>query len=429
MATQDATQPARGRPSRYALLLGVVIFLSYTLTVGITQYGFGVFITPLEDEFGWTRSQVSTALSFFAMSGLAALPVGWLLDRVGAKPVMAVSLSMLGVSLLLRPLMTELWHFYLLNALQFAAMPGAANITGARLVGIWFAEMRGRAMGLTAMGANFGGIVFSSLTAVLIDALGWQSTYLVYGLLFCLLVPVVLLIVHERPHVVSGQQQGGGATPSARPAVVGVTLAEALRSRAFYFVTISVVIAQLTYQAVAPQIVPHLENVGISRAEAAAALSVVALFGMSGKVVLGWFCERYPARYALMTSLGCQVLGLTILLLAGSSPFVWAFVPIFGFGLGSLGSVMPLLVQDTFGLKSFGTIFGVVTFCTLGAALIGPPLVGISFDQTGSYQLAFSVIAGLFLVAAAVVSFTRPLAGATRASPPIAVEGKPEPAR
>ena len=75
------------RHPRYGWLVGLVVFLSFTLTLGIAQYSFGVFVTELERDLGWTRTQVSTALSFFAMMGLSALPVGWLLDRFGARPV------------------------------------------------------------------------------------------------------------------------------------------------------------------------------------------------------------------------------------------------------------------------------------------------------------------------------------------------------
>ena len=393
---------------RYPWLLGLVTFLSYTLTVGIAQYSFGVFVTELEDDLGWTRTEVSAAMSFFAMAGLAALPVGWALDRFGARPVMAISIAMLALSQLLRPFMTEVWQFYALSGLQFAAMPGAVLITGARLVGIWFERTRGRAIGLTAMGANFGGIVFSSLTAILIDAVGWRTSYAIYGVLFCVFIPVVLLLVHERPAAPSGD-----APP--RAATLGVSAREALRSRVFYIVVLALLLAQVAYQSVLPQIVPHLENVEISRGTAALALSTLAIFGMSGKVIFGWFCERRPARYALMGSLAFQVTGILVLLAAGSSSAIWLFVPIFGLGFGALGAILPLLVQDTFGLRAFGTIFGLINFLTLGTALVGPPLVGASFDATGSYETAFLTISGLFIIAASASWFARPLIRSTRA--------------
>lgn len=393
---------------RYGWLVGFVVFLSFTLTIGIAQYSFGVFVTELEHALGWTRTEVSIALSLFAMMGVAALPVGWLLDRFGSRPVMAVSLTALAVSQLLRPWMTDLWQFYALNALQFAAVPGAASLSGPRLVGVWFHATRGRAMGLTAMGANFGGIVFSSLTALLIGSIGWRSAYVVYGVMFLALVPVVLYVIHESPPAAATDDLRRAAVAPPRP-MANVNVGEALRSRTFYLVVAALLLAQITYQSVLPQIVPHLESVGISRTTAAAALSTVALFGGAGKVVLGWFCERRPARIALIVSLLCQVVGMLMLLLAGDSWLLWLSVPVFGFGFGSLGAIQPLLVQETFGMLAFSRIFGLINFLTLASALIGPPLVGASFDVTHSYQSAFLVIAALFMLAAGISWFARPV--------------------
>ncbi len=391
---------------RYPWLVAFTAFLSFALTVGITQYAFGVFVAPLEEEFGWSRAQVMGTFSLLALSGVAALPTGWLLDRFGVRPVMAVALLMLAVSHLLRPLVTELWHFYALSALQFAASPGSTVIAGARLVGMWFDHHRGRAMGITATGANVGGMVFSVLTAVLVGWVGWRTSYFVYGLLFAALIPMVLLIVRERPARTVVNSRGDVV---AAPAETGLQLSDVLRLRVFYLVAIGLVLAQLTYQVLLPQLQPHLENVGIETRTAALGLSVLAFFGVVGKVVLGAFCDRYPARYALLISLTMQITGIAILLLAGSSRIVWVFVPVFGFGFGSLGAIMPLLVQETFGLRSFGTIFGTLTFLTVSTALVAPPLVGASFDATGSYQLAFTIVGGLFVVAAISIALTRPV--------------------
>ena len=404
------------------VVIAFVVFLSFMLTVGITQYSFGVFVTEIEADLGWSRAEITAAVSFFALMGIASLPAGWLLDRYGARLVMAASLAALAVSYLLRPWMTEVWQFYALNALQFAAMPGAVIITAGRVVGEWFEANRGRAMGFTAMGANFGGIIFASLTATLITAIGWRASYFVYGLLFAALVPVVLLVVRGRPRGAATADGASAPSAAASALLVGATVAEALRSRAFWLVTVALVLATMTYGSVLPQVVPHLENEGVSKGEAAAALSLFALFGMCGKVSFGWMTERLPSRYVTAASLACQVTGLWVLLAAGSASWFWAAVPLFGLGFGALGVLMPLLVQETFGLRAFGTIFGLVNFATLGSALVGPLFVGASFEATGSYRFAFLVVSAAFVLAAATVAFARPHPGASaRAEPAPAV--------
>ena len=398
----------------YGWVIGAVLFWGFVLTVGVTQYAFGVFVTELEADLGWSRTAINGSLSTFAVAGLVAPAVGWAVDRAGTRPVIAVSLVALGVSQLLRPLMSEVWHLYALSLLQFAGLPGVVMIPVGRLVAVWFAGARGRAMGMTAMGANVGGILFSSLSAALIVAVGWRASYLLFGLLFLALVPVVLVLIREAP---AAPRDHSAIERSMTALLRGLTPQRALRTRAFYLVVVGLFLAQLTYLSVLTQVVPHLEDVGVSRGEAAAALSVLALFGAVGKVSFGWLTERAPSRYVVVLSLACQVAGIAILILAGSSRAFWAFAPIFGLGFGALGALMPLLVQDTFGLRAFGTIFGLVNFFTLGSHLIGPPLVGASFDATGSYVPAFVAVSALFVIGAGIIWKAEPPAGAHDAPP------------
>ena len=394
----------------YGWLVAVVMFLCFMLSVGIVQYSFGVFVTELETEFGWSRTQVNASLSLFAVTGLLAPPIGWLLDRFGSKPVMVISIAALALSQLLRPWMTDLWHFYALNFVQYAAFPGAIMIPSGKLIGLWFEGSRGRAMGLTAMGANFGGFVFAWLTDVLVGTIDWRATYFVYGVLFALLIVPVLLFIKDGPTVlvtVSSSDEAPGPRRSADQG--GLSASEAIRTRAFLLIVVALFLATFTYQSVLTQIVPHLENIGVSRAQAAIALSFISLAGMGGKVLFGALTEVFPARYAIGASLACQIVGIVILVTVGtSSPLLWVFVPIFGLGFGGLGSLMPLVVQNTFGLRGFGSIFGLVNFFILGAALVGPPLVGLSFDTWGSYSQAFLILSGAFALGAIVMAFAKP---------------------
>ena len=227
----------------------------------------------------------------------------------------------------------------------------------------------------------------------------------------------MLLVIREAPPQVPGARFGAGHLPHAL--LRGLTGQQALRTRAFYLVVVGLFLAQLTYLSVLTQVVPHLESVGVGRGEAAAALSLLALFGAAGKVSFGWLTERVPSRYVVVLSLAFQVAGIAILVAAGSSRAFWAFAPIFGLGFGALGALMPLLVQDTFGLRAFGMIFGLVNLFTLGAHLVGPPLVGASFDATGSYVPAFVTVAALFVLGAAVIWRARPPAGAPDSPPPV----------
>lgn len=380
--------------------VAAVIFMTFALTIGITQYSFGVFVTELEADLGWNRTELNGTLTLFAVAGLLAPFVGRLIDRHGVRPVMMCSFGLLAFSNLVRPFVDELWQFYALSLIQFMAVPGTIMLPAGKLLVDWFPEARGRAMGFATVGANVGGATFSALSALLISSVGWRATYAIYGVLFVIAIPVVAIVIRE-----GGRRREGDATSVVEE---GLTARSALRTRTFYVLAVSLTLAQLTYLSVLTQIVPHFENVGFDRGMAATAVGAMAFFGAVGKITFGWLTEYVASRFVLMLSLGMQATGLVILVLAGDGALVWSFIPIFGLGFGALGALMTLLVQETFGVREFATIFGLVNFATQGASIVGPPLVGASFEITGSYGMAFTVIATLFLVGAVLLIFAPP---------------------
>ncbi|MEC8945840.1 MAG: MFS transporter [Chloroflexota bacterium] len=373
--------------------IAFVLFLCFTITVGVLQYSFGVFVTPLETAFGWTRTEINGSVALFSFTGIAGLVAGPLLDKYGSKPVMVFSVILLGISFVFRPFITELWHYYFLSLVSYAGMPGVVMLPVGKLIGMWFPDTRGRAMGFTTAGANFGGFIFSNITDPLIVWSNWQNTFLIYGIMFLCLIPLILIAIKDSPSVDISEIEGESNDQNS-----GLSAKEALKTKTFFYLIIALLFASVAYQSVLTQVVPHLENIGISRTTAGAALGVIAIFGMVGKVFLGYLTEFIPSRYVFVGALIAQILAMMIMIFAGTGWLLWSFVPIYGIAFGGMGSLIPLIVQDSFGLKNFARIFWLVNFFILPAALLGPPLVGISFDATGSYSTAFIWISGGFLV-------------------------------
>ena len=170
------------RPDQGWVVIGVV-FLGMAAAIGGTHYAFGVFVEPLEKEFGWSRTEVTASLSFSAVSALVAPFIGRALDRYGARPVMTISILTLALTFGLRPLMENVWHWYLLSFVHFVAFPGASMLAGPKLVGNWFPRTRGRMMGIASMGANFGGIILPPSLGALIMATTWRSGFIALGAL------------------------------------------------------------------------------------------------------------------------------------------------------------------------------------------------------------------------------------------------------
>jgi MFS family permease len=376
-------------------------FLVATVSIGSYQYIFGLFIEPLEAEFGWSRTQISASLSFVALGTLTGPYVGRMIDKHGAKPVMLIAVALTGLSFLLRPFMTELWHFYAISALQFIAFNGTVMLPAGRLVGIWFKKNKGRALGLTMMGNNFGGLALTPIIGLVLVVSTWQAAYYVVAGMFLIALVYTFVFVDENPppdDEVSGDepQDAGQQTPRrALPQLTGATLHEALRSRNFYILAIIIPIGSLAFAVLLPHMIANFTHAGISLRAASGALSMLAAGGMAGKVVFGMLGERISGRNAMMVSFSVTIVGIVLMLDPGPIVLVWVSSALFGFGMGAFGPLYTLVVQDNFGLRSYGAISGLLSLTSGVTFAAGPILGGLTYDLTDTYWPAFVGVAAV----------------------------------
>ena len=395
-------------PTRFAyrgwLIVGA-LFLASALTVG-PIYAFGLFIDPVQASFGWQRTAISASLSFAAVGSIASPLIGRLMDRYGARPVMTVSLAVMGTGFVLRPAMTQLWHWYALSFLQYVAFSGSSALPAGRLLGIWFKRHRGRIMGLTAMGNNFGGLTLPLITGFLLASGNWQSAYLVLGGLTFLIAVLCLAVISEQP---DGGDAGDAPVGQARPAprLEGLTLSDALRTESFYVLAAATMLASFTYSAVLPQVADHLSSRGMAVTTVPLAVSLLAAFGMAGKFGFGYLSERITARRAMMLSVGGQSVFVLAMVAFPTPPLAWLAVPLYGLFMGGYGALTPLIIQETFGLRHFGSISGVVLLGSVVPFFLGPLLAGASFDLRDSYGPGFVLVAAMFVVSVAMLTQMR----------------------
>ena len=377
------------------------------LTIGSSQYAFGLFVGPLEETFGWSRTQISASLSFTAVGSLIAPLLGRFMDRHGARPVLAFSLTLICLSFALRPMMTELWHWYALSLLQFVGYSGATILPAGRLIGIWFSRSRGRVMGITLLGNNFGGLWVPPVMALTLSMSSWRGSYVVLAVLTALVLIYAMIVLREYPKADDSEADGRMTRPQETSILTGWTLKEALHTKAFYAIATAVLMGSFTYSAVLPQVTAHLTNEGVSVTVASLALSVFAIFGMLGKLAMGFLSERIGSRYALMVDLGGQTLFVLVMMWAATPAVMWLSVPMFGFFLGGFGALFSIIVQDMFGIRHFGSIMGIINMATMVSFGVGPLLAGASFDLTGSYRAAFMITAVLFAIGALALTQAR----------------------
>jgi MFS family permease len=413
----------------------------------MAQYAYGSFVVPLEEEFGWTRTQINFSLTLGLTTGFMSPLVGRWMDRFGARPVMVISLLFLAAGFLLRAVMTNAgnvtinvspnflvwqpdWHFtfltqfYLFSLLLFIGFPGATVMPAGRLISVWFARTRGRMMGIVTAGNNFGGLTMVPLGAFVIAAASWRWGYAVFGIIIIGIAIAAWYIIRDRPEDVVKETDkrwapAGMDRAAAAAAAAGYTVREAVRMKAFYFISLGLTAAMFTYSAVLTQIIPHMEAEGFSKNEAAAGISIVAAFGIASKIIFGRLSETITARWATVISLAIQSAGLVLFITAGGSNLAWVAVVVFGTGFGGLGALMPLVVTEAFGIRHFGSIMGLISMVGVIPVVAGPLMAGIVFDRTDSYDIAFGITIVMFVTGALFMT----LAGRPRPATPGSVTG------
>lgn len=384
-----------------------VLFASTAVAVGVSQYAFGLFILPLEETFGWTRTEISASLSFAAVGGLTAPLLGRAMDRFGARPILVLSLAVFAASFCLRPLMTELWHWYALSFLQFATFSGMTVLPAGRLVASWFPRTRGRMIGIAAAGNNVGGLVLPLFVAALLAAMSWSGASLAIGLAAFAIAGGAILVIRESP----ADSGAGRASPTSGPPPSpspepGEELGSTLRTRTFYTVLAAVTLGSFTYSAILPHALAHMVDRGMADASALSALGAIAVGGIGGKLLFGWLADRFSARRLMAANLLGQAVFAAFLAVAAGAASLAAAACFYGLFMGGFGALYILVVQESFDMRRFGSVMGLINLGGVVPFGAGPIIAGISYDVSGSYGVGFLAVGGLFLVAAGALLFS-----------------------
>jgi len=392
-------------------------FLILLVTVGVGLYAAPVFLPSLQSHFGWSRAAITLGGGIAALTVGAVSPfVGALIDRYGARKVMTGGALVMGCAFASMGLIRSLWHLYALNAVAAAGIACVAWLPNQTLISNWFDRRRGLAMGIAQAGIGVGGFTMASLTGILVAQLGWRTAFMgLGGLVLVLVVSVVAVVVRTRPAdlglLPDGAPPDSGTTPEEGPgetrATQGLGLSEALRSSAFWVLSLGHVLWAFGSMSIIGHLPAVLTDRGFEIPIAGRALGVTILVSVVGRLSFGFFSDRHQKRLIMSAALILHALAVACLFVEHSIPALVAFLIVFGLGLGGGSVLVPLLIGEYFGLRAFGTILGVVTIsATLGAAA-GPIVTGRIFDVTGSYDPAFMLHIISFCAAALAIFFLR----------------------
>ena len=382
----------------YGYWIVAAAFLIFFVNSGCSFYSFGLFVTPLEKAFGWSRSSIMLATTMLNIAqGFGGLFVGRVIGRFGMKPVLIAGTIVVTICFALMSGINNLWQFYLLYGIAGIGLSTTFAPPSAIILN-WFQRRRGLYIGLAGIGLGFAGVVMPLLlSGLVIPGLGWRAGYLMLGIMpSAAVIPLTLFVIKERPQdmglLPDGDDVLAEREASVNPAADGLKTREALKTPAFWLIAISGIAYGFSTQAITLNQVPHLEDIGYPILEAASALGAVGVGSSLGKFCFGVICDFIGSRWARVIGLGFQLAAVAILLTVGPATplaIIWTYSILLGLGLGSWVPTQTLQVSGNFGIADYVTISSLIgIFHVLGGST-GPLFAAYIHDTQGTYQLAF----------------------------------------
>ena len=423
----------------YKWVIAGTAFLVIGMAWGSTG-AYGVFVTPLTQDMGWSRTAVSTAYSINMMVAFSF--GGWLSDRWNVRGVITVAGIITGAGWLLSGWSNDLWQVYMFYGFIAGVGLGGTATPLTTIVVRWFPQRPGTALGIIYAGFGGASAILPIIAELLISIDGWRFgfrglSFLIWG---AFIVGVILL--REPPAAtvpsssapqranpgdssVSGERPSRSSTQASSGQGYSLDFKSALRTMPFWTVFAMMFCADLGLNMIMVHLVPQSIDAGIGSSIAATFLTVTGLAMMIGTMAGGVLGDQIGAR---RTYLGSMVLiCIALIWLTGSiwvtaSPEVWTyylFAVVFGLGTGGWFPQIAVLATRMFGTRELGSIFGALLVGAGLGGVVGPILAGYVFDTLGSYRIAFVIATCVAFVAVLLAT----LLDDSRRSPSLADAG------
>ncbi|MCF7982020.1 MAG: MFS transporter [Pseudomonadales bacterium] len=391
----------------------VGLALSYAM---FTVFVFGTFITPLEAEFGWQRGPMSLALTIANITVVFASPLlGVLVDKLGVRKVMLVSVVLLGLCVgSMSQLNGNIWHYYAMHLLIPFLGAGTLPLSYSRVMIAWFAKRRGIALGVSLAGFGVGATMMPAIAQFIIENWGWREAYLTFAAMVLFIsFPLTYFLLRETPQEM-GLQPDGNISPGdengsipATDANIGLTAREAVKTRSYWLIFGSFALVGIGITSILAHLVPLLIGRGVAPATAAICMSSLGFGLIFGRIFAGFLMDRYFAPYVAAVFLFGLFLGVVILATGAAGPIVFLAAILVGLATGSEISEIAYIVSRYFGPKAFGQIYGVMFAAFQLGSAVGAYAMGRYFDSAGNYINALWVVSSLVLVGIIMIVLLR----------------------
>ena len=408
-APAEAPAASADSPKRSRLYFGWYIvagaFLAQMLQAGLSVYAGGVFLVPMTEDLGWSRTEFTLAQTVGQLvTGAIGFFIGAHVDRRGGRGVMLVGGVFVASTMFAIGHIDEWWQWLVLRGLLF--MAGSAMI-GSLVVNVtlskWFVDLRGRAIGAAAVGFSIGGIVIAPPLTAIVDEFGWRAGWQVLGVLVVIIIFPVALLFRRQPEDHGLNPDGRNADEmrlGARSRIDAdyrnsYTRREALRTPALYMITFAFGLAVIGIGGVILNTIPFLTDQDYSRATAARIVVFLGLASGFSKPFWGWMTEHYDARYVAAFGFALSGSAMVFVVFAaasGSAPLVALAYVFWGLGVGALFPTQEVIWAQYFGRRYLGEVRSVVLPISLGMGAAGPLITALYFDAVGDYDGVFLAV-------------------------------------
>jgi MFS family permease len=407
-SSAPAVDPA-GPRFFYGWVILAACFVVTTVASG-TMMGFGVFITPMAEDMGWSHSALSFSYALSAMvTGIGVLIVGSFLHSHSVRLIFFLSTLVHCFGIYMTSTATTVEAFYFWYGFVASAGRSAFFLSTTTLITRWFEKRRGLVMGIMMSGNGVGPFIFSPVITWMIFMWSWQTAYIVLSCLMTICLSLASFLIRNHPYEIGALPYGGNPeTDTVQPRRVsrgaskpvpkkGGLWGDVLRMEGFWSLAFINFFCCMCHSIPLVHVVGFALSAGLSAFASSWVLAIMSISSVIGRIYWGMFADRRGARLALMMTLFLQG-SLILWLVKAQDPVVFFMYAIFwGFGYGGVGTQYGIVSREVFGSRLFGPGYaGQNAFAMVGMA-VGGFLGGYLYDVSNSYVTAWlvSFICGL----------------------------------
>jgi len=388
---------------------------------GVFHHGFTAFFNPIVKEFGWSRALTSIAFSIQrAESGISAPIVGWLITKYGPRKVMMVGAIIAGFGFIFLSQIQTLWGFYLAFLVMAIGISLATFLVSFITVGVWFQEMRGRALAIMSAGSAGLGGTLVPVIVWLITTYDWRTALVVVGIGFWIVVIPMSLIMRSKPedygYLPDGKLYNQNYSksdlqnsPSNQTQMQEVELSfkKALKSITFWRLSLTLSFGWMLLSTISVHQIPALISFGITDQVGGLVVMMVTLVSVIGRLVGGFLGDYIDRRFILALGYSLQLIGILIFSNISDTWQVIPYILFFGFGYGCTIPVAFATLAAYFGRNNFSRILSMTVTISTFFGMTAPVFAGWIFDTTDSHRPAFILISFTLIPSLILILTTR----------------------